>query len=176
MLLGIIKNMVISSCRCYFIETALRKCPPELQFCIGLLIADEDATKKLVNLFITAWEKKGLINEEMVEAVLPVSPVLSKYLQSSVEKQREMELLLTESGEDVQEMSDWSEPTPCSDVPAEFNAEAQAHAAGAIPDGHVTKTTLISYIVSGMNTMLETCRSMTSTQLLAFLQKKDSLE
>lgn len=173
MLIGILKRLIFSTCRCYFIEAALRKCPPELQFCIGLLIDDDDATKNLVNLFITAWEKKGLINEEMVEAVLPVSPVLSKYLQSSVEKQREMELLLTEPGEDEQEISDSPEQPLCIEVQTEPIAEPQALAAVVTSDTPVTKTTLISYIVSGMNTVLETCRSMNPTQLLAFFQKKE---
>lgn len=174
MLIGILKRLIFSTCRCYFIETALRKCPTELQFCIGLLIDDDDATKNLVNLFITAWEKKGLINEEMVEAVLPVSPVLSKYLQSSVEKQREMELLLTEPGEDEQEISDSPEQPLCMEVQPESIAEPQALAAVGPSDTPVTKTTLISYIVSGMNTVLETCRSMNPAQLLAFFQKKEA--
>ena len=173
MLIGILKRLIFSTCRCYFIETALRKCPLELQFCIGLLIDDDDATKNLVNLFITAWEKKGLINEEMVEAVLPISPVLSKYLQSSVEKQREMELLLTETGEAVQEMSDATKQPLCIEVQTEPIAEPQALAAVGVSDTPVTKTTLISYIVSGMNTVLETCRSMNPAQLLAFFQKKE---
>lgn len=173
MLIGILKRLIFSTCRCYFIENALRKCPLELQFCIGLLIDDDDATKNLVNLFITAWEKKGLVNEEMVEAVLPISPVLSKYLQSSVEKQREMELLLTETGEAEQEMSDATEQPLCMEVQTEPIAESQALAAVGTSDTPVTKTTLISYIVSGMNTVLETCRSMNPAQLLAFFQKKE---
>lgn len=173
MLIGILKRLIFSTCRCYFIETALRKCPPELRFCIGLLIDDDDATKNLVNLFITAWEKKGIINEEMVEAVLPVSSVLSKYLQSSVKKQREMELLLTEPGEDEQEISDSPEQPLCMEVQPEPIAEPQALAVVGTSDTPVTKTTLISYIVSGMNTVLETCRSMNPAQLLAFFQKKE---
>lgn len=173
MLIGILKRLIFSTCRCYFIETALRKCPPELRFCIGLLIDDDDATKNLVNLFITAWEKKGFINEEMVEAVLPVSSVLSKYLQSSVKKQREMELLLTEPGEDEQEISDSPEQPLCMEVQPEPIAEPQALAVVGTSDTPVTKTTLISYIVSGMNTVLETCRLMKPTELLAFFQKKE---